>query len=207
MGYRIQLLAKFGVSSDSMTSKILELCPDCETRDFDNPQIFRANERCSCLAVSKSSEICKHFDELAGQSACVWIVTNDTDDWHLKIQNENTLLANLHLPLVNVDSDEWCEPDGKDVRDSISCELPDELSSQITQMDTRGAWSSYFEYAERTIGECLTASKIQFDTLKLSKLFTEDSFGSVSRTVGAQLGFFVNEVLGVGLDLSPADEY
>lgn len=207
MGYRIQLLAQFGVAAEEMTSKILGLCPDFPPENFANRQIFYSNERCSCLAVSKQSGICNHFDELATQSACVRIVTNDTDDWHLKLLNQNTLLADLHLPLVNVDSDEWCEPDGKEVRQSISCKLPDELSNQIMEMDTPGAWLNYFKYAERTIDECLTACEIQFDTSKLQKLFSEDSFGAVSKTVGAQLGFFVCEVLKIGLDFSPADEY
>ncbi|MEZ6094818.1 MAG: hypothetical protein R3C03_11390 [Pirellulaceae bacterium] len=207
MGYRIQLLAQFGGPTNAMQSKILEICPDFETTEFNNPQVFRSTDYCSCLAVSKRSRFCNYFEQLAGQFACVWIVTNDTDDWHLKIQNKNDVLANLHLPLMNVDPDEWCESDGNDVRLSIACELPVELSNQILKMDTKGAWSHYFEYAERTIRESLTASKITFDTGKLSMLFSEVAFTTVSRTVGSQLGFFVNEVLGVGLDLTPADEY
>ena len=206
MGYRIQLLAQFGESSDAMRSKILQLCPDFEISEFDNPQVFCATDYCNCLAVNKRSKICNYFEQLAGHSACVWIVTNETDDWHLKIQYGNDVLANLHLPLVNVDPDEWCESDGNDVRLSIACELPRDLSSQITEMDTRGAWLHYFQFAERTIGECLTASDITFDSGKLSMLFSEEAFTTVSRAVGSQLGFFVNEVLEIGLDLSSASE-
>ena len=207
MSYRIQLLSQFGVSAEAMKSAILELCPDFDSKCFDDPQIFCSNNFGSSLAVTKRSVICDHFSTLAKRSACIWITTNDTDDWHLKILNDSKMLADLHLPLVNVDSDEWCEPNGRDVRDSISCELPDQLSTRIMASDTAAAWPAYFKYAERLIDKSLGFSKIEFDSSKLQMLFLEDSFSDVCRTIGGHLGFFVNEVLNTEIDLSPADDY
>jgi len=207
MSYRIQLLSQFGLPTDVMEKEIRRLCPDFDPRHFADQQIFCSNDRCSCMAVSKRSSICKYFSELATQCACVWIVTNDTDDWHLKIQNGTSLLADLHLPLVNVDSDESCEPDGKDVRESISCDLPDQLTAQVVELDTAGAWSTYFKYSKKMIEECLKTCEIEFEPSNLSQLLSEQCLETVNRTTGAQLGFFVNEVLKIGLDLSPADDY
>ncbi len=206
MAYRVQILALFGVSGDDLKARVISVDPAFDADHFHNPEIFASSSAWSALAVSPRSGVCEHFPKLAGAASGVWLTTNNPDDWHVKVHADSRILADLHLPLANVDSDEWCEPDGGEVLESISGDLPSQLKALIAEAETGDAWRQYFAYARQVLHESLTASGIQFDSARLAQFFEEESLEDVRDAVGEQLGWFVNEVLGVGLDLSSADE-
>jgi len=209
MGYRIHFLGFSSLPKGKLESSLRKR-GSFEDEFFSNPEVFVSNESWSAISVSKRSGICDHFEDIIAELATpsIWITTNDVDDWQVRIHDGTGKWARLlYLPWVNVDPDEHQEEDGAEVLDSIKAnELPQDLKEKLASLETGDAWQAFFDYAHAELKQSLEKASIPFDAKGLLRMFSEEDFGDVSEYEAAQLGYFINAVLGVGFDLSAADE-
>lgn len=208
MGYRVHFLTFSKLSEGRLESSLRQRGEFGDTF-FSDPQVFVSNESWSGVCVGKRSEISEQFEDLisAMKAPSIWITTNEVDDWRIKVHDGAGDLAELHIPWVNVDPEEHEEEGGEEVLYEIRANsLPADLQEQIGGLDTGEAWRAFFDHAQRALTEALEKASIGFDAEKLARLFSEEAFGEVSDYEASQLGYFINAVLGVGFDLSPAED-
>lgn len=208
MGYRIHFLAFPNLPQDKLETSLRQRGA-FEDDFFSNPQVFVTNESWSAIGVSTRFGICAQFEDLISElkAPSIWITTNETDDWQIRIHDGSGELAKLHIPWVNVDPEEHQEQDGKEVADELrASNLPAELQEKMGALGTSDAWRAFLDYAQAELTQSMEKASIPVDAEKLRLLFSEDDFGDIESHEASQLGYFINAVLGIGFDLSPADD-
>ena len=208
MAFRIHLIAFHKAPADRVKANVLKLFPETEEERFADPEVFSSNDRWTCLCVSTHSAKREQFESFVAETAgpAVWITTNNPDDWIVRVGNGANELVALHLPLVNVDPDERQEADGEEVLQSLEIAPPPDLANEMAPLDGSEAWDRYFKHARSALESALTDAGIPFDSSRLHQLFSEEAFDEMDENDGAQLGYFVNEVLEIGFDLSEDDD-
>ncbi len=209
MAYRVHLLA-LAIPAEDARRLICEKFPSTDAAIFDDPEIFVSNESWSCLCVSTHSAKREEVESLLSEvpTRAIWITTNNPDAWTIRVRQGSDVLVDLHIPWICVDPDEREEADGEEVLEALERSVvPPALREQIAGTDEgSAAWDLFLKHAHVALRDALQQAGVDFQPAQLDAMFEADSYEDVEDTEGCQLGYFVNEVLKIGLDLSEADE-